>query len=235
MSITIPLWINLEDKIYFTQSSGKLRPKYKTICSSCNKDRGYKFLQNAKTHPNCSSCAHKLDQPRVKEQLQQLRKTMPVWNKGLSNCFSEESKKKIGIKSANRNYTTYKKEEIKQKKKLTFAIKYGYSSIEKFELMTLLKRNLRSRLNKAVKGNYKNTSAVKDLGCSVEELKIHLESKFRLGMTWNNYGLWQIDHIVPLALVKNELELKKACHYSNLQPLWASDNLNKRLLDGSIN
>lgn len=89
--------------------------------------------------------------------------------------------------------------------------------------------NLRSRFNKAFKNNYKTGSAVQDLGCSIDELKLHLESKFADGMTWDNYGKWHIDHIKPLnSFNLSDLEqLKIACHYTNLQPMWAKDNLKK--------
>ena len=92
-----------------------------------------------------------------------------------------------------------------------------------------IKNNLRTRLNMAIKNNQKVGSAVKDLGCSVEELKAYLESKFTKDMTWDDYGKWHIDHIKPLSSfdLSNPEELKKACHYSNLQPLWAKDNLKK--------
>lgn len=92
-----------------------------------------------------------------------------------------------------------------------------------------IKHNLRTRLNSAIKNGQKTGSAVSDLGCSIEELKQHLESMFEPDMSWNNYGEWHIDHIKPLS--KFDLtdcqEVKQACHYSNLQPLWAKDNLIK--------
>ena len=67
------------------------------------------------------------------------------------------------------------------------------------------------------------------IGCSIEELKIYLESKFVLGMSWDNYGKngWHVDHIRPLSLAKDVDELYSRCHYTNLQPLWAIDNLKK--------
>lgn len=89
--------------------------------------------------------------------------------------------------------------------------------------------NLRSRLNKAIKGDYKSGSAISDLGCSITELKIYLQSKFQDGMSWDNYGQWHIDHIKPLISfdLANKEELKQACHFTNLQPLWAKDNISK--------
>lgn len=84
---------------------------------------------------------------------------------------------------------------------------------------------LRTRLNRAVR----NKSAIKNLGCDITEFLAHLENKFTSGMNWNNYGKWEIDHIVPLSSfdLTNDEELKKACHYSNMQPLWKADNIRK--------
>ena len=91
-----------------------------------------------------------------------------------------------------------------------------------------LKCNLRTRLYVAVRKG-KPGSSVKDLGCTIEELRIHLESKFEENMSWDNYGKWHIDHIKPLASFDLSIreELLIACHYTNLQPLWALDNIKK--------
>jgi len=85
---------------------------------------------------------------------------------------------------------------------------------------------------------HKNTEFNRYIGCSLSDLKIHIENKFTDGMTWANYGKtgWHIDHIIPLSSASNELELQSLCHYSNLSPLWSSDNLkksNKLLIDMS--
>ena len=65
-------------------------------------------------------------------------------------------------------------------------------------------------------------------GCSFEELKTHLEIQFKEGMCWENHGKWHIDHKIPLSWAKTEEELKQLCKYTNLQPLWAEDNLSKK-------
>jgi len=94
-----------------------------------------------------------------------------------------------------------------------------------------LPKNIRGRVRKVIKGLIKSGSAVKDLGCSIEFLKQYLESQFQPNMTWKNYGYcgWHIDHIKPLASfdLTNRQQFLEACHYSNLQPLWAYDNLSK--------
>lgn len=94
-----------------------------------------------------------------------------------------------------------------------------------------LTTGLRNRLGRALKSNFKSGSAVKDLGCSIDELKNYLESQFETGMTWDNYGLhgWHIDHILALSKfdLTNREEFLIAVHYTNLQPLWAKVNWSK--------
>ena len=94
-----------------------------------------------------------------------------------------------------------------------------------------LSKGLRTRLWSAIKDNQKTGSAVKDLGCSIDELKSYLEFKFLPDMSWDNYGQygWHIDHIKPLSSfdLTDRKQLLEACHYTNLQPRWAKDNLSK--------
>lgn len=100
----------------------------------------------------------------------------------------------------------------------------------KTDVQFKLRTNLRRRLHHAMSGRLKSASAVDDLGCTVAFLKEWLESKFSDGMSWANYGpVWHIDHKKPLTafdLTDREQALK-ACHYTNLQPLLASDNIRK--------
>jgi hypothetical protein len=67
------------------------------------------------------------------------------------------------------------------------------------------------------------------IGCTYEELKLHIEQQFTEGMTWDNYGIngWHVDHIKPLAMASTEEEIILSNHYTNLQPLWCLDNLSK--------
>jgi|694.fasta_scaffold32751_3 hypothetical protein len=93
--------------------------------------------------------------------------------------------------------------------------------------------SLRSRLCSAVKNGQKTGSAIRDLGCTVDDLKAHIESQFQPGMTWNNRGVgdgrWSIDHDYPCsqADLTDRAQLLAVCNWRNLQPMWHGDNVRK--------
>ena len=117
-------------------------------------------------------------------------------------------------------------EYMKKKKK-----EYYHNNIHD-NIQFKLSHRLRNRLYFAIRNNQKAGSAVDDLGCTIEELKIHLENQFQEGMTWENWKHdgWHIDHIKPLSKfdLTDPVQFKEAVHYTNLQPLWWNENLQKR-------
>jgi hypothetical protein len=80
-----------------------------------------------------------------------------------------------------------------------------------------------------LRGKIRAERSMELVGCSIDDLWIHLEGTFKKGMTRNNYGLWHVDHCKPCASfdLNDPLQQKKCFHYSNLQALWAIDNLKK--------
>lgn len=94
-----------------------------------------------------------------------------------------------------------------------------------------ISRSLRARVRAAIKRNAKFGNTQDLVGCSFEFLRFWLESKFKPGMSWENYGAkgWHVDHIRPLASfdLTDAAQQRLACHFINLQPLWASENLSK--------
>lgn len=91
---------------------------------------------------------------------------------------------------------------------------------------------LRSRICKALKAQkaIKSASLLELLGCELDKLRAHIASKFRKGMTWENYGpVWHVDHERPCSLfdLSDEVQQRACFHFSNLQPLFAGDNLRK--------
>lgn len=156
---------------------------------------------------------------KKKEYFKNNKKAISEYHK-LCRIFNKEK-----FRNKNRKYYLNNRDKIQSYHK-----KY-----EKYKRMVdinyKLSGNLRSRLYKAIKNVCKSGSAVKDLGCSIQELKLHIEKQFKLGMSWDNYGKWgwHIDHVIPLSLfnLSNRDDFLKANHYTNLQPLWSKDNLLK--------
>lgn len=138
-------------------------------------------------------------------------------------CRKKIKKRQKTNTEGNRAYFQEHKDEIKKRRRERYASDMSFR----------LSCNLRNRLGKMIRGKSKNGSAVKDLGCSIEELKIHLEKQFKSGMNWENYGFgenkWNIDHIIPLSSfdLKNRSEFLNACNFLNLQPLWHTENIVK--------
>lgn len=82
-------------------------------------------------------------------------------------------------------------------------------------------RNVQRRSGQALNDSYSPTKAI---GCSREDLELHIESKFTAGMTWDNYQQWEVDHIIPLSAANDAQGIIQLCYYTNLQPLWRRAN-----------
>ena len=154
--------------------------------------------------------------------------------------YREDNKEKVT--EYHKNYHINNREKIKNKVRIWYEknkerslemnrryIYNRYHADPNFKLTI----NLRNRFYKELREHLstKKESSLVLVGCSIKKLKQYLESKFEEGMTWDNwskYG-WHIDHIIPCSsfdLTKEE-EQKKCFHYTNLQPLWAKDNMEK--------
>jgi hypothetical protein len=152
------------------------------------------------------------------------------------------------IKRVSSDYSGKKEEKLNYQKKyyqknvekkLDYAKKYRNNNKEKrnayetnrkkTDIIYKLKHLVRNRINKflVLKKFNKKNKAFEIIGCTPQELKVYLEQKFIRGMCWENQGEWHIDHIIPLSSASNEEELYKLCHFTNLQPLWAEDNIRK--------
>ena len=175
-----------------------------------------------------------------KEKLKEYRETNKEKIKEYKKEYREKNKEKI--KKAGKEYRQRPENKIRakeyrkvyyenNKERIARLQKELIAKYRKTNIQYKLKDRLRSRLHHALKGNIKNGSAVRDLGCTLEELKIHLENQFEEGMTWDNWKKdgWHIDHIKPLNSfdLTDPIQVKEACHYTNLQPLWWRENLEK--------
>jgi hypothetical protein len=143
-----------------------------------------------------------------------------------------ENKEKYRLKRMEKKeyYKEYSK-QYRSKDGYKEYCKEYYHNIIKNDKTSYLGKILRLRIWKAIKDNYseKAFNTIDLLGCSIKEAKEHIGKQFKEGMTWKNHGEWHIDHIIPCASfdLTDPEQQKKCFHYTNLQPLWANENLSK--------
>jgi hypothetical protein len=202
--------INFSPPKKFNQKKGNMKTK---ICSKCKKELDItKFFKGNDKDGLCYVC--KLCNLKRISKWQKLHSKK--WKEYQSNWYLKNREQ---ILEHSKKYFQDNKDKI---------INYRKNKYRK-DLNFRLKDYLRHRIWSALKGLNKSESTMKLIGCSVEYLKQHLESKFTKGMSFDNYGKWHIDHIKPCASfdLSKPSEQKKCFHYTNLQPLWAEDNLRK--------
>jgi hypothetical protein len=179
-----------------------------------NKHKAIKYYENNKQK---IKEYRKNNKDKLKEYIKEYRKN----NKDKLKEYKKNNKQKIREK--NKEYRKNNRVGINEYQK-----KYNSTRLKEDPLYKM-KSNLRSRTYKAFKhkGYSKKTKTQEMLGIDWEIAKKHIERQFTKGMNWSNQGDWHIDHIIPLSSANTEERLKKLCHYTNLQPLWAVDNLIK--------
>lgn len=173
----------------------------------------------------CQKISSKLYRERNRSVINEKAKSQYIQFPEIQKEKSKKWKENHNEDFRNSYLKSNKKWEEKNKDKRR-EYKNNYSTQRlKTDCLFKLRRNVRIRINKFLKNKKDNSSDI--IGCSYLFLKEHLEKHFIDEMSWNNYGEWHIDHIIPLSSAKNEDEVLKLCHHTNLQPLWAEDNLKK--------
>ena len=199
---------------------------YRSDCKSCQYKYSKKHLKeyyqaNKEKVKERSKEYYQANKERVKEYYQANKERINERKKETDKKYYQANKKRLNKR--NKEYNKANKEKINQYKK-----EYKKNRIKTDHLFKMI-CNLRTRTWAAFKnkGYSKNTKTQEMLGVDWDVAKQHIERQFTKGMNWDNYGEWHIDHIIPLASAKTEQEMCNLCNYTNLQPLWAEDNLRK--------
>ena len=146
-------------------------------------------------------------------------------NNSSNKRYRQENKEKIS--SSNKRYYQENKEKIVQQK-----VVYK-RNLRKTNPAYKIRTNISRCINKALRkqSSTKDGSCLSKFPYTMIELRQHLEAQFQPGMSWENYGQWHIDHIIPqsklLYTSMDDENFKKCWALENLQPLWAVDNLKK--------
>jgi len=186
--------------------------------------RKYRLNNLEKNRKRCREYAR-----NHKEKNKAYKKIWEVNNRDKVNATARKSKRKNHEKVI----ACMKKWRSEHKKEISdYSNKYMKRRREQYPSIKIL-GNLRTKMRIALKSNgtEKKERTVTLIDCTPNELKIYLELLFKPGMSWDNYGRkgWHIDHIIPCAIfdLTDKKQRKKCFHYTNLQPLWAQENLKK--------
>ena len=225
-------------------------------CSKCDIEKEIEMFYKDKSskdghRSNCSACSRKylIDTREMQKEYRDKNKDKISEKSRLDYALNidkkrKKSKKYYELNSEKVKNTNKKYYENNKQKKLKYQKEYQKNNREKRNLQLVERRkndplfrlitNIRNLINNSFyEMSYSKKSRTQEiLGCSFDELKIYLESKFESWMTWENRGLytgefndgWDIDHIIPLSSANSEEELIKLNHYTNLQPLCSKIN-----------
>lgn len=222
------------------------------ICTKCKEEKPEDAFAKQSARPdrnyrasNCKNC-YKEYRKRNKEKIQKqnrhyylTKKDNPEFIETRKNYYKNNIKDLLQYKKQYYQNNKQKQKEVLKRKRKTKEWKEARNAyLRKYsakkrqtDIVFKLKTNIRRRLHHALKTKNKSNSPIKNLGCTVHELKSYLETRFLPGMTWDNWTRegWHLDHIRPLASfdLTDPEQFKQACHYTNLQPLWATSNLSK--------
>jgi hypothetical protein len=182
-------------------------------CISCNQYKELTEFTKRSSRKDgldyyCKSCSAKKSKAyreKHKESLKERKKKDYEKNKERYSKYKSEWKRKNRERINEKNRTYFKENPIQQ-------------------FLNSFRGRIRKVLSKTADGRQRSSD---HLGCSTDTLRAHIESQFKNGMSWDNYGKWHIDHIIPLYCAENEDEIFTLCHYTNLQPLWWDQNLTK--------
>lgn len=216
-------------RAYRENNKEKIKEQQKKFLDT-NKDYFKKYFENNKESLKEYKKKYRSDNPeKFKKKPQKIDKDKV---NEYQRKYRKENKEKYKLyyeNSAKRRKLWYEETKDKNRESRNEYFRKRKNEDELFKLSC----NLRTLISISIRKNYRKKSKTEDiLGCSFEEFKLYLESKFEPWMNWDNYGIydgelnsgWDIDHIVPLSSAQTEKEIIELNHHTNLQPLCSKTN-----------
>jgi hypothetical protein len=239
---------NIEKKVNCFGVVNKSKDGLNSLCKECRNIIAKKYRNNNQKIKEIRKKCYIKNKKNVSDKMKEyyLKNSDKVKKRVLN--YKEENPNKVKeinknyyiknyekIKEYNKTYYNNNFENIRQQKsdykkqnreKFNDLYKEKYKNDPFFKLIEIVRGRVKNFLKS--KNINKNNKTFEIVGCSPEFLKEHIEKQFTEGMSWELMGEHiHIDHIIPLSSAKTEEEIYKLCHYTNLQPLWAKDNLKK--------
>lgn len=202
-------------------------------CSTCGhtKPSAIEFFQSTgpgKLAARCRTC----DSAKAKEwyaaNRDRARAKVAEWRKANPeklSVYAKAEKAGVPVRNGYKLKTEPKARSRRASEMRRESKRRYYASSAKYRLI----HRIRNRTLKALNGEIKLGLTRTWIGCTPAELMAHLEAQFQPGMSWDNRGAWHVDHIRPLASfdLTDQQQRRAACHFTNLQPLWAEENIAK--------
>jgi hypothetical protein len=227
------------EKIYEDFSNNKNEKDGKnTYCKECEKNRKKLYREKNREVINERARQWRKNNPERYEEIikKYLEKNKHMSSKERTQKYREKEEWREKFKESRKKYYLNNIDQERKKRR-----EYYYNNKEKERKKNdkwrknklindgffRMKRRLRERIRNYMKGKHIGKKTKDIIGLEYDEFKTYISDKFTDGMCWDNYGKWHLDHIIPLCEAKNEEELFKLNHYTNLQPLWAEDNIKK--------
>lgn len=204
-----------------------LKNGLKSACRTCTKEM-YKAWssseQGQEYKKEYDKCRYDENVEYEKARAQKWREANPERYRRIVKEWRERNPERI------REMRRRRSEDPKRRE----AVNAYYRKKRREDLNYRLAGSLRSRLRAATRAQLgglspKKGSAIENLGFPMKEFILYIEGLFQEGMSWENYGEWHLDHVLPLSGfdLSDPEQVKKVCHYTNLQPLWAKENIRK--------
>ncbi len=194
-------------------------------CPECNIERDDTLFLKRDINSSCKNCRRKKSSSKYREKN---RQKLRDYNKEYKS-LNKEKVSDYNKKWMKERYHIYKEwvsnnrervNEIKRKHELN-----KKSNNEIYKLTRIVRNSIRSSIKSL---NFKKKNKTEEIiGCSMEYFSIYIQSTFSDGMTFENYGQWHLDHIIPISKAKTYEDAIILNHYTNFQALWAIDNLRK--------
>jgi hypothetical protein len=210
------------------------------ICKKCKSEKNKTYMEKYLSNP--------VNREKIRENKRKNEKKKALENRLIKQKLKEDALILLNIEKEKKSQELERKRLAKEERNRMIA----YKKTDEYKVEQKNKDNarryerwknkfkndplfaLKKRLRTLIRGSFRKSGytnfAMKTesiVGISYNEFKIYMESKFVNGMSWDNRLEWHIDHIIPLSSAKSEDELIALSHYTNLQPLWAMDNLKK--------
>lgn len=201
-------------------------------CKKCNQIKTFEyFSKNTRAKDGLQSQCVICKKEYYRKNIEKYLELKKIYYQKHADTI-KKNKKQYYRANKEKIYKRQQKYREKNKERLTKHANAYLKKRKKIDLLYKFTKNVRRLVLSAFTRNktkdYKKQSKTESLlGCKISNLRDHLAKQFQPGMTFENHGEWHIDHIIPLASAKTQEEVEKLCHYTNLQPLWAADNIRK--------